>query len=108
VGNIVYVGQDNFEREVLQSNQPVLVDFYADWCGPCKALAPIIEEAASELEGRLKVAKLDVDRNEELSMRYGVQSIPTLLLFKGGQEAERIVGFLSKAQLMSRLERHLE
>jgi len=107
VGSIVYVSQEDFEREVLRSNQPVLVDFHADWCGPCKALAPIVEEVARELAGRLKVAKLDVDQNEQLSIRYGVQSIPTLILFKDGQEAERIVGFLPKAQLLRALEGHL-
>jgi thioredoxin 1 len=103
----IHVGQTDFETEVLQAQQPVLVDFYADWCGPCRALAPIIEEIARDLDGRLKVAKLNVDENNELSMTYGVQSIPTLLLFRDGQEVERIVGFLPKAQLLKILEQHL-
>lgn len=103
----IHVGQANFEAEVLRSHQPVLVDFYADWCGPCRALAPIIEEVARDLEGRLKVAKLNVDENNELSMNYGVQSIPTLILFRGGKEVERFIGFLPKAQLVKMLERHL-
>jgi thioredoxin 1 len=103
----IHVGQADFETEVLQAKQPVLVDFYADWCGPCRALAPIIEEIARDLDGRLKVAKLNVDENNDLSMNYGVQSIPTLILFRDGKEIERIVGFLTKAQLVKTLEQHL-
>lgn len=103
----IWVGQENFEVEVLQVKQPVLVDFYADWCGPCRALAPIIEEVAQDLEGRLKVAKLNVDENSELSLKYSIHSIPTLILFKGGQEVERVIGYLPKAQLLRILERHL-
>jgi thioredoxin 1 len=107
MGDLLYVGKEDFEREVLQSNQPVLVDFYADWCGPCRALEPVIEELAQELQGRLKVAKLDVDQNDELSLRYNVHSIPTLILFKNGQEVERIIGYMPKAQLLQALEKHL-
>jgi len=103
----IRVDEASFEAEVLRSEGPVLVDFYADWCGPCRALAPIIEELSSELEGRLKVAKLNVDENDTLSVKYGVQSIPTLILFRDGDEVERIVGFLSKPQLLQRLEAHL-
>jgi len=103
----IYVSQANFESEVLQSSTPVLVDFYADWCGPCRAIAPIVEEIASEYAGRLKVAKLDTDKETELSMRYNVMSIPTLILFKGGREVERLIGFMPKRQLLSKLEPHL-
>ena len=107
MGKPIQVGQANFETEVLQAKQPVLVDFYADWCGPCRALAPIIEEVARDLDGRLKVAKLNVDENNDLSMNYGVQSIPTLILFRDGKEAERMIGFLPKAQIVKTLERNL-
>lgn len=103
----IQVDEASFEAEVLRSKEPVLVDFYADWCGPCRALAPIIEELAAELKGRLKVTKLNVDENESLSVKYGVQSIPTLIMFRNGDEVERIVGFLSKSQLLQRLEAHL-
>ncbi len=107
MGDFPHVGKEDFEREVLQSNQPVLVDFYADWCGPCRALEPVIEELAQELQGRLKIVKLDVDQNSELSLQYNVHSVPTLILFKNGQEVERIVGYLPKAQLLQALEKHL-
>ncbi len=107
MSNVVKVDEANFEQEVLQSDVPVLVDFYADWCGPCRALAPVIEELAHEMAGRLKVAKLDVDQNERLSTKFGVQSIPTLILFQNGQEVERLVGFMPKAQLLQYLEKHL-
>ncbi len=103
----IHVGEVNFEAEVLQAQEPVLVDFYADWCGPCRALAPIIEEVARDLEGRMKVAKLNVDENDKLSLNYGVQSIPTLILFREGKEIERIIGYLPKAQLIKILEKHL-
>jgi thioredoxin 1 len=104
---IVYVSDDTFEKEVLQSSQPVLVDFYADWCGPCRAIAPIVEEIARELNDRLKVVKLDVDQNQETALEYGVQSIPTLILFKGGVEVERLIGYMSKSKLLSKIEPHL-
>lgn len=104
---IMYVSDDTFDKEVLQSPQPVLVDFYADWCGPCRALAPIVEEIARELNNKLKVAKLDVDQNQETALEYGVQSIPTLILFKGGVEVERLIGYMSKSKLLSKIEPHL-
>lgn len=103
----MHVSDVDFDREVLQSAQPVLVDFYADWCGPCRAIAPIVEEIAGELAGRLKVAKLDVDQNPETAMQYGVQSIPTLLIFKNGKEVERLIGYLSKSKLLSKIEPYL-
>lgn len=107
MSKLMHVSDDTFEKEVLQSPQPVLVDFYADWCGPCRAIAPIIEEITHELNTRLKVVKLDVDQNPETAMEYGVQSIPTLLLFKNGQEVERLIGYMSKSKLLSKIEPHL-
>lgn len=107
MANLLYLSDANFAREVLQSAQPTLVDFYADWCGPCRAIAPIVEEIAHELAGRLKVAKLDVDQNQELALQYGVQSIPTLILFKNGKEVERWIGYMSKSKLLSKIEPHL-
>jgi thioredoxin 1 len=104
---MLYVSDDTFEKEVLQASQPVLVDFYADWCGPCRAIAPIVEEIARELSDRLKVVKLDVDQNPETAMQYGVQSIPTLIIFKNGKEVERLIGYMSKTKLLSKIEPHL-
>ncbi|MFN4218809.1 MAG: thioredoxin [Candidatus Bipolaricaulia bacterium] len=102
-----HVSDSTFEKEVLQASLPVLVDFYADWCGPCRAIAPIVEEIAHELTNKLKVVKLDVDQNPETAMQYGVQSIPTLLLFKNGKEIERLIGYMSKSKLLSKVEPHL-
>jgi thioredoxin 1 len=104
---MLHVSDDTFEKEVLQSSQPVLVDFYADWCGPCRAIAPIVEEIARDLSDRLKVVKLNVDQNPQTAMQYGVQSIPTLIIFKDGKEVERLIGYMSKAKLMSKIEPHL-
>jgi thioredoxin 1 len=93
---VTAVSDAEFEREVLQSEQPVLVDFWAAWCGPCRALAPIVDEVASFYNGKLKVLKMDVDANTATPMRYGIRGIPTLLLFKGGKVAEQLVGFVPK------------
>jgi thioredoxin 1 len=94
--SVVEVNDANFDQEVLQSEQPVLVDFWAAWCGPCKALAPIVDEVATQFNGKLKVAKMDVDRNSATPMRYGIRGIPALLLFKGGKVADQIVGYVPK------------
>ncbi|MFH1284065.1 MAG: thioredoxin [Candidatus Peregrinibacteria bacterium] len=93
----------NFEEEVLKSDKPVMVDFYADWCGPCKMMAPIVDEIAKEYEGKWKIGKCNVDENPDLSAKYGIQSIPTLLFFKDGEVTDKSMGFQSKEALTSKL-----
>ena len=95
------LNSENFENEVLNSERPVLVDFYADWCGPCKMMEPVIEEIAEELKDIAKVGKINVDENQDLSMQYNVMSIPTLIIFKEGKEVERLVGVRDKSELLS-------
>jgi thioredoxin 1 len=100
----VHVTEQTFEREVLNSMQPVLADFWAAWCGPCRMIAPIVEELARDYAGQLKVAKIDVDENPDLASRFGIMGIPTLAIFKDGQLVSRIVGYAPKDEL----ERHIE
>ena len=103
----IVVDDANFQVEVLNSPTPVLVDFWAIWCGPCKMIAPIVEELANEYNGKLKVAKMDVDANPRTAMQYGIRSIPTLMVFKGGQVVEQIVGAVPKRHLVEKVTSHL-
>ena len=107
MGNAVAVTDQSFDQEVLQSPVPVLVDFWAAWCGPCKAIAPTVDQIAVDYAGKLKVVKMDVDANMEVSNRYGIMSIPSLVLFKNGQVVEKIVGALPKPAVVSRIQPHL-
>ena len=104
---ILEVNDSNFDQDVLKSSQPVLVDFWAAWCGPCKALAPVVDEVANAYNGKLRVAKMDVDKNIATPTRYNVRGIPTLLLFKNGQVAEQIVGYVGKEAIDRVLQKHL-
>ncbi len=97
--NIVHVTDANFDAEVLNSDLPVLVDFWAEWCGPCKMIAPVLDELASELDGKLKICKVDVDANQDIPPKFGIRGIPTLIIFKGGNVEATKVGALSKTQL---------
>src|SRR5271163_1527778 len=101
----IEINERNFESEVLQSNQPVLVDFWAEWCGPCKMLAPALGEIAVEQAGRVKVAKVNVDNNPALAARFGIQSIPTLLYFEAGELRDKTIGAISKKAIVSKLEK---
>jgi len=103
----IEVTDANFDTEVIKSEQPVLVDFWAEWCGPCRMVAPIVEELAKEYNGTLKVGKMDVDSNPQVSMQYGIRSIPTLLVFKGGKVVEQIVGAVPKRILTEKVSKHL-
>ena len=100
----ITVDESNFDDEVIKSAQPVLVDFWAEWCGPCKMIAPILDEIAREKVGAVKVAKVNVDNNQSLSARYNIRAIPTLLFFKDGQLRDQVMGMTSKKDLLSRLE----
>jgi thioredoxin 1 len=103
----VELTDSSFETEVLKSTIPVLIDFWAIWCGPCRMVSPIVEELAGEYSGKLKVGKVDVDSNPATAMHYGIRSIPTLLLFKDGQVVEQIVGAVPKRVIVDKLSRHL-
>jgi thioredoxin 1 len=103
--NIITLTQDNFEKNVLKSQTPILVDFWAEWCGPCKMIAPVLDELAEEYSGRVNIGKVNVDEFQGLAAEYGVRAIPTLLLFQNGQVAEQILGLKSKRDLKASLDK---
>lgn len=103
----IIVTDDNFDKEVLQSDIPVLVDFWAEWCMPCKMVEPIVDQIAEEYSGKLKIGKVDVDSNPQISMKYGIRSIPTLLIFKNGQAVDQIIGAVPKKNILAKLLPHL-
>jgi thioredoxin 1 len=104
---IQHTSDAGFAGDVLEADKPVLVDYWAEWCGPCKMIAPILDEVSKDYDGRLKIAKMNVDENRDVPARYGIRGIPTLMLFKGGQLAATKVGALSKAQLTAFIDSHL-
>jgi thioredoxin 1 len=106
-GSIKYVSDASFDAEVLQSDVPVLLDYWAEWCGPCKMIAPILDEVAKDYAGRVQVAKMNVDENRDVPAKFGIRGIPTLMLFKNGQVSATKVGALSKSQLTTFLDGHL-
>jgi thioredoxin 1 len=107
VSSVSNVSESNFKQEVLDSNLPVLVDFWAPWCGPCRMVAPIVDEIAAQYEDRIKVVKLNVDDNAQIATQYGIGSIPTLMLFKNGQKVDTVVGAVPKTTLAQTIAKHL-
>jgi thioredoxin 1 len=105
--DVVTLQDGTFDQEVLKSDTPVLVDFWAVWCGPCKAIAPAVDEIAKEYKGKLKVGKVDVDHAQQVAQRYGIRSIPTLLVFKGGRVVDTIVGAVPKSKLVDAVSKHV-
>lgn len=107
MGKALEFTDGNFEAEVLNSDKPVLVDFWAEWCGPCRMIGPVVEEMAGEYDGKAKIGKVNVDNNPEISVKYGIRSIPALLIFKDGQVVDQIVGAVPKPQLIKQLDAQL-
>jgi thioredoxin 1 len=107
MSSVAAVSDASFDQDVLQSDVPVLVDFWAPWCGPCRMVAPIVDEIAKEFEGRIKVVKLNTDENPNVASQYGIRSIPTLMIFKGGQKADTVVGAVPKTTLASTISKYL-
>jgi thioredoxin 1 len=103
----VHISDADFDKEVLQSDLPVLVDFWAEWCGPCRLVAPVLDAIAEEYQAKLKIAKVDVEQNKEIASKLGIFSIPTMVLYKNGQMQERIVGYLTKDRLVDKIKSHL-
>jgi thioredoxin 1 len=106
--NIMEVSDGNFDQEVLQSDVPVLVDFWAPWCGPCRAIAPLIDELSGDYTGKLKVAKCNVDENPKTPSRFGIRAIPTLIIFKGGNVSEQITGAVAKSQITAAIDKAVD
>ena len=104
---VVHVGKNNWKTEIEDSNIPALVDFWAEWCGPCRAIAPVLEAVATELAGKVKIAKVNVDEEQDLATKFGIRSIPTLLLFKQGKVEAQMVGAMNKPMLLSKLQSYL-
>jgi thioredoxin 1 len=104
---IVHTSDANFQKDVLSSDVPVLVDYWAEWCGPCKMIAPILDEIVGDYQGKLKIAKVNVDENQQVTQKYGIRSIPTLMIFKGGSVQAQKVGAMSKSQLAAFIETNL-
>lgn len=104
---VINITKDNFKSDILDSGVPSLVDFWAPWCSPCRMIAPVVDEVAEEFAGKVRVGKVNVDENRDIAIEYGVMSIPTLIVFKGGQAVDRVVGFKPKNELKALLEKHL-
>ena len=107
MSNAIDINDENFDSEVLESDKPVLTDFWAEWCGPCKVLGPVIDEVASDYSDKVKFVKLNIDHNPSNTQKYGIRGIPTLILFKNGEKADTSVGVLSKSELSSFLDKNL-